>query len=208
MEFRTGTDELETKRSSRSPVPRPWVAETPTGSPSPIAYSSATSGSSASESTLFATTTTGSSDAAQDLGHLGVALAQPGAGVEHERDDVGVGDRLPGLCLDRPRERVLGGQVDATGVDELEPDPVPLAIQSLAVPGHAGLLVDDRVAPTAEPIGKRRLADVGKADDRDSRRATDRAHASPRSRAIPASNSITASGSSPVVSISTASVAA
>ncbi len=46
-------------RSSRSPVPRPWVAETAIGSPSPSELSSAARWTSAGLSTLLATTTTG-----------------------------------------------------------------------------------------------------------------------------------------------------
>ena len=148
-------------------MPRPWLAETAIGSPRPSAWSSAASGSSLAPSTLFATTTTGRSRAAQDLGDLGVALAQAGAGVEDERDRVGVGDRLARLRLDLARERVDGLEVDAAGVDQLEAHAVPLALERLAVAGDARLLVDDGLAPADQAVDQRRLADVRKADDGD-----------------------------------------
>ena len=52
-------------RSSRSPVPRPWVAETGNGSPRPSPCSSAVRWASSARSTLLATTRTGTSAAAQ-----------------------------------------------------------------------------------------------------------------------------------------------
>ena len=62
-----GSGSSSTTRSSRSPVPRPWVAETASGSPRPSAWNSAASGSSASRSTLLATTITGTPGALQHL---------------------------------------------------------------------------------------------------------------------------------------------
>ena len=174
-------------------MPRPWVAETPTGSPRPRRVELGGQRLVGGPVDLVRDDDHRHVGAAQDLGDLGVALAQAGAGVEHERDGVGVGDRLARLVLDRARERVLGREVDAAGVDELEPDPVPLALERLAVAGDPGLLVDDRLAPAGEPVDERRLADVGKADDRDSRRAAVAHHASPRSRASSATRSTTSS---------------
>src|SRR5690606_14696494 len=98
-------------------------------------------------------------------------LSEPGAGVEDQHDRVRGGDRLASLPLDLAGERVLGGEVDAAGVHEVEADPVPLALDRLAVAGHPGLVVDDGLAAAGEPVDERRLADVRKADDRDLRSA-------------------------------------
>ena len=48
-----------TSASSRSPLPRPCIADTPTGSPSPSRANAKTSASRRSSSTLFTTTSTG-----------------------------------------------------------------------------------------------------------------------------------------------------
>ena len=61
--------------------------------------------------------------AAQDLRDFGVSGAKARAGIDHEHHQVGVVDRGPRLGLNRPRQRVLGGKVDATGVDESERTP-------------------------------------------------------------------------------------
>ena len=150
--------------------------------------------------------------AAQNLRDLGIALAQPGARVEDERDGVGVGDRCPRLRLDLPRERILGLEIDAAGVDQLEPHAVPLALQSLAVAGDTRLLVNDGLTPADQAVDQRRLADVREADHSDAsepRRGGSRGHhPSPRSRASSTTRATTSSMLRPVVSSSTASAAA
>ncbi len=117
--------------------------------------------------------------AAQRRGELGVARPHAGACVDDEHHGVGVGDRLAGLALDRARQRVVGLEVHAPRVDELEAGPVPLGVEGLAVAGHTGLGRDDRLAPSREAVRERALADVGEADDRYLGQA--RHHASPRS---------------------------
>jgi len=61
------------------------------------------------------------------------------------------------------RAGVLG--VHPTSVDEPEPGAVPLAQQLLAVPCHAGGLVDDGRATLGQAVDQRRLADIREADD-------------------------------------------
>jgi hypothetical protein len=117
--------------------------------------------------------------------NLGIALAQAGACVQHKRHRVRVGDRRPRLRLDLARQRVGSLQINAAGVDQLEPHTVPFALERLAIPRHPGLLVHHGLAAAHEAVDEGRLADVGKADDCDPRqpRHNAGAHASPRSRA-------------------------
>ena len=104
--------------------------------------------------------------------HLGVAGPQPRLGIDDMEDRVGVGDRLTGLMLDGPRQRVLGRQVDAAGIDQYQRDPVPLGLDLLAVAGHPRLGVRDGLAAAGEPVDQRALARVRVADDRDLHRRT------------------------------------
>ena len=65
--------------------------------------------------------------AAQLARQLGVAGPQPGAGVDDQHRDVGLGHRRPRLALDVAGQLVLVGEVDAAGVDERRSaTPVPL----------------------------------------------------------------------------------
>ena len=137
--------------------------------------------------------------AAQDLRDLLVARPHPRARVDHEQRDLGVGDRLARLVLDRDGQRVLVVEVDAAGVDQRAAAAVPLGRELLAVARDARPLVDDRLARLGEAVDERGLADVGIADDGDLHRS---------SRASTASMTTWATTSSsvrPVVSIGTAS---
>ena len=50
------------------------------------------------------------------------------------------------------------GEVDAAGVDQVEAEPVPLALERPAVAGHARLGVGDRLAAAGQPVDQRALA--------------------------------------------------
>ena len=102
-------------------MPRPCAAETASGSPSPRPWKSCDERRRrCGVSILLAASTTGSAAAAQHVGDLLVAGAQPGARVDDEQRDVGVGERLARLVLDRDGERVGVLEVDAAGVDQRE----------------------------------------------------------------------------------------
>ena len=90
--------------------------------------------------------------AAQQLGHLLIAGAQAGPGVNDEHRRVGVGQRGAGLVLDLARQRVVVLQVDAAGVDQRQHAPVPLRAQLLAVTRDAGPLVHDGLARLGQAI--------------------------------------------------------
>ena len=109
--------------------------------------------------------------AAQLLGQLLITGVEAAAGIDHQDHEVGVGDGLAGLALHGTREVVLLGHVDAAGVDQQERAPVPVGLDLLAITGHAGLLVDDGLAPAGQPVDQGRLPDVGVADDGDARQA-------------------------------------
>ena len=64
--------------------------------------------------------------AAQDVRDLLVAGAHARARVDDEQRDLGVGERLARLVLDRDGQRVLVAEVDAAGVDQREAAPVPV----------------------------------------------------------------------------------
>ena len=104
---------------------------------------------------------------AQDLRELLVARRDPGAGIDDEQHEVGLGDRGARLLGDLLRDRARVGDVDAAGVDQQEAAPVPLADELLAVARRALRLVHDGLARRGEPVDERRLADVREADDRD-----------------------------------------
>jgi hypothetical protein len=104
--------------------------------------------------------------AAQELGHLLVAGAQPGLGVDHEHRRVGVGQGSPGLILDLASQGVAVVQVHAAGVDQGQRAAVPLRAQLLAITCDPRLLVHDRLARLGQAIDQRGLADIGIPDDR------------------------------------------
>ena len=123
-----------TSRSSRSPVPRPWAAETGIGSPSPSAVEVVRErrGRAASRSC---------SRRRRPARRRGAGCRRsprrpgrtPGARVDDEQRDLGVGERRARLVLDRDGERVLVVEVDAAGVDQRERAPVPVGLELLAV---------------------------------------------------------------------------
>ena len=107
--------------------------------------------------------------AAQQLGRLGVGRRQARDRVDHEDDDVGLGDREAGLLLDAGLDRVVRVDLEAAGVDEHEPPAVPLGVAVQAVAGRPRAVLDDRRARPEDAVEERALADVRAADDGDDR---------------------------------------
>ncbi len=105
--------------------------------------------------------------AAQDVGDFLVARGDAGARVHDEEHEVGLGDGQAGLLGDPLRERRRVGDVDPARVHEDEALARPLADDLLAVARYAGRLENDGLARGRQAVDERRLADVGKADDRD-----------------------------------------
>ena len=159
---RTATDvvgKAPTTSSSRSPVPRPCSTLTAHGSPRPRERASHTSASRCSESTLFTTTRTCRPDFFQHPGHGQVLVGQAHGHVDHEEDDVGLGDGALGLGADLGVKRVVGGEPPA-GVDDGEVVPTPLGVQFLAVAGHARPFLDHGRPPADDAVDQGGLADV------------------------------------------------
>ena len=168
-------------RSSRSPVPRPWAAETAIGSPRPRRWNSAASGTSCD-----------GVDLVRREDHRQLRSGAAGRPSPRRR-----GARRPWrrrraaptcasasaarrLVADRARDRVGVGEVHAAGVDEREAAAVPVRRQLLAVARDARALVHDGLARAGQAVDQRGLADIGVADDRD-------LHASPTIRATTSS---------------------
>ena len=103
----------------------------------------------------------------------------PGRGIDHEDDDVGLGDREAGLLLDAQLDRVVGIDLEAAGVDDHEPPAVPLGVAVQPVARRPRAVLDDRRARPDDAVEERALADVRPADDGDDRAARRRG-ASPR----------------------------
>ena len=85
------------------------------------------------ESILFAARTIGTSPRRRMSAISWSPGRTPGARVDDEQRDLGVGERRARLVLDRDGERVLVVEVDAAGVDQRERAPVPLGVELLAV---------------------------------------------------------------------------
>ena len=109
----------------------------------------------------------------QDRCQLFVTGRDPCLRIDDEEDEVGFGDRGPGLLGDLLRQRRGVGDVDAARVDEQEAVSGPLADELLAVARDSRRLVDDRLARSGQPVDERGLADVRKADDGDGARTAD-----------------------------------
>ena len=97
----------QTIASSRSPVPRPWVAEIAYVSSQPSAWNSAPSSSRFSLSALLTDDDHRRRRAPQDARRLEVGRGHAGHRVDDEQDDVGLGDREAGLLLDARLDRVV-----------------------------------------------------------------------------------------------------
>ena len=69
-----------------------------------------------------------------------LARARAGARVDHQQRHVGVGDSCSRLVANRARQRVLVGEIDATGVDQREVRPFhsqSSSLRSRVIPGRS-----------------------------------------------------------------------
>ena len=166
--------------SRRSPEPWPCSAEIGIGSPSPRRWNSSASRSRRGSSSLFASTSTGRRDDAQDLRELLVAGRHARGRVDHEEHEVGLLDGLARLRRDLRAER--------PGVGRSTP---PVSMSRNVVPDHSqrsslrsrvtpGVSWTTAVARLRQAVDQRRLADVREADDRDRAGDLDRRRASHR----------------------------
>ena len=120
---------------------------------------------------------------AQDLDDGLVGVGDADGRVDDEQHGVGQADRDLGLGGD-PLGQAAGVGVPAAGVDDGERAARPVGVVGDPVAGHAGHVLDDRLAAADDPVDQRRLADVGAADDgQDRQRSGGRACGQRRARA-------------------------
>ena len=201
-------EQLDQRGRAGRRVPRPCVAETAIGSPRPSPWNSAAEVLVAGAVDLVDDDEDGDVGAAQRLRQLGVAGAQPGAAVDDQQDDVGLGDRrsAPGAARPRPARSRRRGRCRRCRAARRRRRSTRRArrLRSRVTPGSAWVTAS-RAA--GEAVDQGALADVGEADDRDGRQAAHR-RCGPRL----AARGATTCGRrprptrAPVVSISTASV--
>ena len=103
----------------------------------------------------------------------------PGRGIDHEHDDVRLGDRQAGLLLDARLDRVVRVELQAAGVDEHEAPAVPLGVAVQPVARRPGAVLDDRRALAEDRLKSVLLPTFGRPDDGDDRERP----AEPRRRA-------------------------
>ena len=92
---------------------------------------------------------------------------QPRAAVDDEDHEVRFADREVRLDRRGPQQRIVRTQEETAGVDELERGALPRGLGVVAVAGRAGTAVGDGLAPAADPVEQRGLADIGPPDERD-----------------------------------------
>ena len=100
--------------------------------------------------------------------HLCEALVQrrhPGAGVDHEEDDVGFPDGQLGLLAHAVLEAAIGHVLVAGGVENAEGEVRDAALGLAPVAGHAGRVVHQRDLAADQAIEQRGLADIGATDN-------------------------------------------
>ena len=151
--------------------------------------------SSPGRSTLLATTITGHVAAAQDLGELGVAGAQPGARVDDEQRRASasaIASRAWRLDRPRPaRPRRRGRRRRCrSGRSGLRSTRTASALRSRVTPASR---VDDGLAAAGQPVDEGALADVGKADDGDCGQSARSLLTSPARAPAPTTRSTTSS---------------
>ena len=95
-----------------------------------------------------------------------VVGGEAGAAVDHEQNDVGLGDRRLGLGAHAALERALVGMLEPRGVDDPEDEVAQPPLALAAIAGHARAIVHEGQTLADETVEQRRLADIGSADDR------------------------------------------
>ncbi len=102
---------------------------------------------------------------AQDAGEELVIRGDPGAGVDHEETDVGHVHRPLGEPPHPALQAVVGGILEAGGVDHGEAQVAQPRLAFAQVAGHARLVVDKGQPFAHEAVEERRFADVGSPDN-------------------------------------------
>ena len=119
-----------------------------------------------SSSTLLAASTTGLPDRRRILTTASSASVMPTVASTTNSTASASAHRDLGLAGD-PLGQAAGVGVPAPGVHDGEGAAVPVGVVGHPVAGHAGHVLDDRLAAAEDPVDQGGLADVGAADDRE-----------------------------------------
>ena len=112
----------------------------------------------------------GLAQAPQVLGDFVVLRGHAGTGIDHENDNVGLGDGLARLFGHLVKDVAIGRvRLEASGVDDDEFAPADMAIAVVPVAGEAGKIRHDGIARLRHAIEQRGFADVGAPDERNDR---------------------------------------
>jgi hypothetical protein len=101
------------------------------------------------------------------IGEGAIGGREAGAGIDHEEQRIGLGDRGLRLFLHPCGERALGPLVEAGSVDDDEFEIAEPRLALAAIAGHAWQVIDERELLSDQAVEQRRLADIGPADDGD-----------------------------------------
>ena len=150
--------------SSTSPLPRPWIALTGSGSPRPSDHSSPGLRLLPFVVNLVRRQDDGLAGPLQDPGDRAVVLGGAHDGVDDEQHRVGGLDGERGLLGDL-RRKAARLRSPAPGIHDREPPAAPLGVVGHPVPGHPRDVLDDGDPAPQHPVDQRRLAHVGAPDD-------------------------------------------
>ncbi len=104
--------------------------------------------------------------AAQPIGEMLVERGYPGARIDDEEHDVGVGDSTVGLPAHPRRQAVVMQLLETSGVDDVKLEIGKARVPFAAVAGHPRRIVDEREPLPDQPVEEGRFSDIGPADDR------------------------------------------
>ncbi len=105
--------------------------------------------------------------AAQPVGEMAVERHHAGARIDEEERHVGILERALGLRPHARRKLARRRVLEPGRVDHAEAQIAQAPVGLAPVARHARRVVDQRQAPSREPVEQSRLADIGPAEDRD-----------------------------------------
>jgi hypothetical protein len=87
-----------------------------------------------------------------------------GAGIDHEQDNIGLGDCGIGLGAHTAGQGLVCGILQPGGIDDIDAQIADPRLTLAAVAGNAGPVVDQRQPAADQTVEQRRFADIGPAD--------------------------------------------
>ena len=110
----------------------------------------------------------------QEIHDLPIHRCQPVPSIQDENQRIRLCDGEPGLLANQRVHKVLRGRNQAAGVDQPEGPPSIFRFRRVAVARYSWEVLDDRLPAPQDTIEERGLADIGPADDGDSKHARSR----------------------------------